>query len=508
MSDSPQASGTMEESKAEEGTVNKTSKPSRGAGGNFCKLSAVSQRYDMDGDGKLDDVELAMRNMDTSNRGHLSNETVFKLMQAQVEQQKQLFKFKKIMIVLSALVFLLTLSNLGTSFAAAYLAKDTTVNAKGELVNSNSKGKISTQSTNDQFTVLQAAVDETGDRRLRFCDSGRGRNNDLCEVDSYMYVDIAQCRAIIEKCRNNNVVTLLRTFSNGDTVQRTICRSETAVLETRRLPGNIVFRDSRQSVDIHYVEDDAGNRIGCMLMGDVLLQDEGEVCDVGADCGRLAQCRQMTAESVSDCASDCRASGRTNEARIRRCENGCDIDSFHKTCQMITQEPTMFPSISTRPSTSPTGTFGPTSVPSLSPTLSAVPSTANLPSLSPSISTAPSKSSQPTNDDCPLAINLMTYYGAGDRVTNSGQVMECDSSQFTPTSSSCHNRWKTVGTCDNGRFVPLGCPADYDAGASYVVGVRVTSGEIVFECRDAPCESGDWDEIETCPLVAVFDMFK
>ena len=48
---------------------------------------------------------------------------------------------------LAILVLLLTLSNLGTSFAAAYLAKDTSINDKEELVHANSKQTVSTQTT-------------------------------------------------------------------------------------------------------------------------------------------------------------------------------------------------------------------------------------------------------------------------------------------------------------------------------------------------------------------------
>ena len=46
----------------------------------------------------IDEAELAMRNLDKSGRGFLTNDKVFALMTQQMEQQKQLFRFKKIMI--------------------------------------------------------------------------------------------------------------------------------------------------------------------------------------------------------------------------------------------------------------------------------------------------------------------------------------------------------------------------------------------------------------------------
>ena len=94
------SSGTKE---GESGRQVKMSSPGR-------RLSAVSRMYDIDGDGQLgkcvyydcniscvlhyntrhshhmfsfitDEAELAMRNLDRSNRGHLTNDSVYKLMQ-------------------------------------------------------------------------------------------------------------------------------------------------------------------------------------------------------------------------------------------------------------------------------------------------------------------------------------------------------------------------------------------------------------------------------------------
>ncbi len=62
------------------------------------RLSAVSQKYDVDGDGRLDDVEQAMRDMDTSGRGYMSNEKVHDLMTKLLAAQKELFTMKKIVI--------------------------------------------------------------------------------------------------------------------------------------------------------------------------------------------------------------------------------------------------------------------------------------------------------------------------------------------------------------------------------------------------------------------------
>lgn len=43
-------------------------------------LSDVGKMYDIDGDGKLDEAEQAMRDMDKTGRGYLTNDKVYELM--------------------------------------------------------------------------------------------------------------------------------------------------------------------------------------------------------------------------------------------------------------------------------------------------------------------------------------------------------------------------------------------------------------------------------------------
>ena len=69
-------------------------------GGNVDKktrLSVVSKMYDIDGDGKLDEAEQAMRNLDKSNRGFLKNAEIYSMMNDHLKMQKDMFKMKKVM---------------------------------------------------------------------------------------------------------------------------------------------------------------------------------------------------------------------------------------------------------------------------------------------------------------------------------------------------------------------------------------------------------------------------
>mmetsp|Transcript_17405 Transcript_17405/g.38012 ORF Transcript_17405/g.38012 Transcript_17405/m.38012 type:complete len:533 (+) Transcript_17405:210-1808(+) len=91
------------------------------------RLSQLSRMYDIDGDGKLNEAEQAMRDLDTAGVGHISNDKVYRIMEQQMALQHQMFNMKRIVIGLVAFSVILALSNLGTAFAAASLAKDTSV---------------------------------------------------------------------------------------------------------------------------------------------------------------------------------------------------------------------------------------------------------------------------------------------------------------------------------------------------------------------------------------------
>jgi hypothetical protein len=64
-----------------------------------------------------------MREMDGENRGYLTNDRVYKIMQEQMKLQQDVFGLKRMSLVLLFVILLLSLATLGTSFAAGALAK-------------------------------------------------------------------------------------------------------------------------------------------------------------------------------------------------------------------------------------------------------------------------------------------------------------------------------------------------------------------------------------------------
>lgn len=128
------------------------------------RLSVISKKYDLDGDGQLDAAEQAMRDMDKSGRGFLTQDKVYELMQQHIKTQNQLFSMKRVVIGLACFTAVLAVSNLATAWAAAILAKDTQVQG-GALVD---KVTGETLGTNPKSNIYNVKEDfEQGDSGRR-----------------------------------------------------------------------------------------------------------------------------------------------------------------------------------------------------------------------------------------------------------------------------------------------------------------------------------------------------
>jgi hypothetical protein len=119
-------------------------------------LSVTSRMFDIDGDGVLDEAEKAMRDMDVDNCGYLTNDKVYKVMLEQMKLQQEVFGLKRMSMVFLVIISILSLATLGTSFAAATLAKDTNVK-NGNLVAKDGSGVVGTSSVATRFMVTEGA---------------------------------------------------------------------------------------------------------------------------------------------------------------------------------------------------------------------------------------------------------------------------------------------------------------------------------------------------------------
>ena len=123
---------------------------------------------------------------------------------------------------LIAFVFILALANLGTSFASAILAKDTTT-SNGELVDIQTNEAVATAEAVKVFTV--GADDGENARKLRCATIDINTNTADCDmaVLSATTMSVTNAQAMMKDCNNNRNVQLSYTGSDGGVTQKMIC---------------------------------------------------------------------------------------------------------------------------------------------------------------------------------------------------------------------------------------------------------------------------------------------
>jgi hypothetical protein len=118
-------------------------------------LSKVSVAYDVGNKGFLTDTEQQMRGMDDDNVGHLTNAKVSAIVNETLGLREKNSRMKMWLGILGAAIVVLGLSNLGTAFAAAWLAKDTTINeSTGQLLVKDSDTPVTIQATGQTSTLV------------------------------------------------------------------------------------------------------------------------------------------------------------------------------------------------------------------------------------------------------------------------------------------------------------------------------------------------------------------
>lgn len=285
------------------------------------KLSSISRMYDVEGDGELNDVELAMRDLDKSNRGYLTNDKVYNMMLEQMATQKQLFRTRRIMFVLLALVVILALANLGTSFAAAHLAKDTTNNENEEISNKQTGEALSTQSTIDDIEMQRTnSVGEDGRRNL--CSSEDG--DVKCETDSFLSIDWSTCSRMMRHCKRGNTVSLSRTWTNGDTTSFIVCPFTGTISKWRM---STLTNNMGKKFEFEQLE--GGH---CRLGGDALTQEKDGICEEGNDCNSGLVCVQDK-DDIEQCQAMCK-----RRRYVQRMMDACVADCDVKTCEVEEEE--------------------------------------------------------------------------------------------------------------------------------------------------------------------------
>ena len=119
-------------------------------------LSKVSREYDAGGKGFLTPAEQQMRKMDVEGKGILSNAAVATIMEGKLRGDEIINRLRRMVWVLGGMTILLILANLGTAWAVAVMAKETSLDSySGEMYvkDAGDRGPtvVTTRGTGDVF---------------------------------------------------------------------------------------------------------------------------------------------------------------------------------------------------------------------------------------------------------------------------------------------------------------------------------------------------------------------
>jgi hypothetical protein len=332
-------------------------------------LSASAKAWDLDGDGELDDAEMALRNLDRSHKGTLSKDQMYELMSQNLKTQRELFKVKKVVIGLVAFTCILALSNLGTSFAAAFLAKDTK-SVDGKLVDSHTGQTMKTDSSAATFTIDQELSDANRRQRRLECrrrlgpggGNGGGNNNGPTTTVAPVNVDCtfdealdaiseAHGRAIIEgSCQTGGTANVIKEFPAGS-VSHSVCAPGysisygTTKKQGTDYPTMTVTRTGTGLPNVNIAPNEDNPFMSYIITG--LYSGEGQVCGGDTDCdsslGLTCQGNYCYPEIAGDPVGGMPA--LVEECVDGKCSNGLTCyNGFCGACQVSDHAGCAFPS--------------------------------------------------------------------------------------------------------------------------------------------------------------------
>lgn len=229
---------------------------------------------------------------------------------------------------LVVIVAVLALSNLGTSFAAAYLAKDTSTSENAELTDKKTSESISTQTTTDTISFDRTFEAEDGQRRSLVAECDKYRNVDGekvfdCNVEgSELTISQNACRKMMKQCQRGNTVSLTRTWPNGDESKYDVCPYRRGRI-SKNNRSILVNGEGRKLVF------EATRRGHCRISGSAIEQEEFEPCMDGDDCASGLACVKLEA-FVEECKWRCGLK-RWGPTLMKKCKDECDFPS----CQRV-----------------------------------------------------------------------------------------------------------------------------------------------------------------------------
>jgi len=295
------------------------------SGGQYTRLSKISAKYDLDGDGKLDEVEQAMRNRDIDGDGHLDNNEVRAIVQDHLKTKSNYKLYKRVVAGLVCLVVILSVSGFGTSMAAAILTEDTVADKDSGTIQTTSGEVVGFQEVAFEFD-LDPLTDEEFDERRRLVDAemaedpnhpdhihrrlgrkGKMKNGAGAQVN-YDNVQVNQkdLEDMANRCQGGNIVSIRRRWRDDNVVDddvKTLCNPGTELVRKKKRTNNkkrkkakvvdeqVTFRKHRMNgEDASIVFDCNGGK--CHGSGAGLQQEVGHPCQLSRDRDTSSECMQ------------------------------------------------------------------------------------------------------------------------------------------------------------------------------------------------------------------------
>lgn len=273
---------------------------------------AKAVKFDMDNNGALDEIEMAMMHYDIDGDGNLGLEEIHAIVTEHLRDKNNIGAMRRVIAGLACFTLILALSNLGTSLASAILVKETTADANtAEMKLKGSMHVMGTQSSAETFEAQEMDVETRRARRAMVVQSlmadpfgehahrRLGRGGSACEgkkCDKDIMFDTnfmsqEDVENIKVKCDLGRVVNVKRSFPGGSVDSSSLCKAGTSVVVKEKKPA-ITKRTrgkgkskTRLGFDMVVVSDgkdtvfDCDGR-NCFLSGSNLRQKHGEPCNL------------------------------------------------------------------------------------------------------------------------------------------------------------------------------------------------------------------------------------
>ena len=219
---------------------------------------------------------------------------------------------------------ILALSNLGTSFASAILAKDTTTNTNNELVGKKNGEVVAIGSAVKIYTAN--APSDQSSRKLSNCETSNGKKT-KCTITSYVQVEVDDGRQMVEECHEGRSTVKFDKVSGSMTKQVTICNKGNSgrCADTYYNIGDPLVHPSVKLCNGITIGPNPDNNSFYMISGDAATSDEFEGCDSSTDCDDGLECTSDGTTNV------CTVEPATGESGIV-CDSSFDSSFIGAAC--------------------------------------------------------------------------------------------------------------------------------------------------------------------------------